>query len=557
MSGIGNLLLLISLNFYASPRYTTGVVNEPFSIDVTVESEHMKDIPEPVQPSIPNFSFVGKSVSTSTSISIINGKMKSTYTRTYTYTYIPQKKGTFTIPPFKLSYKGKIYKTEPFTVHIGEGKSEREPAQTLSPIFIRTIVSRKKVYRGEGILVEYKLYSRKPITGISPSNSPEYDKFWKEDVYTPKTLSTDIEVYRGIRFYTITLKKLLLYPLETGSIKIPAPGYNVQVESGDFFDFFGKTYSVKAESPVINVMPLPEPVPDDFTGGVGEFTARAYFEKDTVMTGEGANLVLEMKGKGNIRFITAPEIRSTTGIHIYSPEEEVKAKPTETGDQGRKLFKYLMVCTSPGIKTLKPISISYFSPSKRTYVKLKLNIPPLVVYGGTRQEKKGEKIKGTDIAYIKTGVNMEKNFRLIPVWVPVLLIFFTILPLGMVLYDIERRKSERDIGYARLKKLPGITKKAFRELKNAMLKKDEEEFLKVLYKLLLDFIKYRFNVEAYGMTVEEIQSTLRAKGFEEALIERFINLIRVCEERRFTPVKEGIDMDWLYRETREVINGIA
>ncbi|MCD6277127.1 hypothetical protein J7J69_02660, partial [candidate division WOR-3 bacterium] len=144
-----------------------------------------------------------------------------------------------------------------------------------------------------------------------------------------------------------------------------------------------------------------------------------------------------------------------------------------------------------------------------------------------------------------------------PVWVPVLLIFFTILPLGMVLYDIERRKSERDIGYARLKKLPSITKKAFRELKNAMLKKDEEEFLKVLHKLLLDFIKYRFNVEAYGMTVEEIQSTLRAKGFEEALIERFINLIRLCEERRFTPVKEGIDMDWLYRETREVINGIA
>lgn len=557
MSGIGNILLLVSLNFYASPRSTTGVVGEPFYIDVTIENGHGIGLPEPTPPTIPNFSLAGKSSSTSTSISIINGKVRRTYSRTYTYTYIPERKGEFTIPPFTLTYKGKTYRTEEFLVTIVETEKATEKPVKFSPIFIRTELSRKRVYRGEGILLEYKLYSRKRITGISIASIPTYDKFWKEDVYTAQRLSPVIELHQGLRYYTITLKRLLLYPLETGTIRIPAPVYDVQVESQDFFDIFGKTYSIKAEAPVIKVLPLPEPEPEDFTGGVGEFTFKAYFEKDTVMAGEGVNLVLLIKGEGNIRFITAPEVKPKDGVHVYSPEEEVEAEPTETGEKGEKRFKYLVICTSPGIKMLNPISVSYFSPKKRSYVRKRIAFPSLVVYGSMGKGEGSQGIKGTDIAYIKTNVDLEKNHTLIPGWLIFLLGLFITLPFVATIYDLERRKGEKDKGYARLKKLPRLTKRGIRELKNAMQKGDKELFLKTLHKLLLDFVKHKYNVEAHGMTIPEIQATLRNRGADTANIERFIKLIRLCEEQRFTPSSSNIEMGWLLKEALEVIDGLA
>jgi hypothetical protein len=69
------------------------------------------------------------------------------------------------------------------------------------------------------------------------------------------------------------------------------------------------------------VKPLPlEKQPSSFDGAVGNFKIVASLSKDSIHAGEMANLIVKIKGKGNLPMINAPEIKWPAGMEGYDPE---------------------------------------------------------------------------------------------------------------------------------------------------------------------------------------------------------------------------------------------
>ncbi len=554
---IGSIFLLIlSFEFTATVQSNVVNVGEPFNIEVKISGEKVNA--EPIPPDIKEFQLAGRSTYTSSQITIINGKMERSFTTTYVFSYIPKSTGEFEIPPFTLNYKGETYSTNKIKITvIGEKETKKETkTQQKGSIFIETYVSRNNVYEGEGILVEYKLFTRKRITGLEFSKRPDFPDFWKDEVYVPKEVEFKREIINGVEYYTMTLYKVFLYPLRTGRLKIPEIGMLVQVATTDIFDFFGQTYEILSDEKEINVKGLPEPKPENFSGGVGSFKTKIYFEKDTVFSGEGTNLIFEVEGIGNIRFITPPEIKGDNDIKVYKPEEQIKITSKTEIEKGIKKFKYLVVPLSDGIKTLKSFKFSYFDPKRNIYVVDTVKIPQLfVIPGGTTEEKETKKI-GKDIYFIKTDFRLKDcNFKNKIFYS--LTIFFTLLPFLGLVYFIENTKRLRDLGYSRLKSLPKITKKGLREIKIAMKKKDDKRFFDELHKLLLDFIKHRYNIESYGITIDELKERMINIGINKEITEKFIELLNLCNIRRYSPLNEKEDIESIFKRTQEILNVLS
>lgn len=557
MHAIGNFILLI-LSFEFTATVQSDVVNlgEPFNVEVKISGEKINV--EPVIPDIKDFQIAGKSTYTSSQITIINGKMERSFTTTFVFTFIPKKTGDFEIPPFTLNYKGKDYSTNTIKIKVlGEKETKKETkTQQKGSVFIETYVSRNNVYEGEGVLVEYKLFTRKRITGLDFSKRPDFPDFWKDEVYVPKEVSFKREIINGIEYYTMTLYKVFLYPLKSGRLKIPEIGMLVQIQTSDIFDFFGQTYEILSEEKEINVKPLPSPKPESFSGGVGNFKTKLYFEKDTVFSGEGTNLIFEVEGNGNLRFITPPEIKGDNEIKIYKPEEQVKMSSKTDVEKGVKKFKYLVVPLSDGIKTIKSFRFSYFDPKRSIYITDTLKIPQIYVIPGKVSEKEETKKIGRDIYFIKTDFKL-KNYSFRNNIYFLFTVFFTILPFFGLLYFIESTKRLKDLGYSRLKSLPKITKKGLKQIKNAMKKKDDKKFFDGLHKLLLDFIKHRYNIESYGITMDELKEKMEYIGINQNLIGEFIYLLNLCNLRRYSPMNEKDDIEKIYKKTQEILNALS
>lgn len=555
MQGIGSLLFFIlSFEFTASVESNVVNLGEPFNIEVKITGENIKE--EPVPPDLPEFTLSGRSTYTSSQITIINGKMEKSSTISYVFTYIPKKAGDFEIPPFTLNYKGKTYYTNKINLTVVGEKKEKKEIKQKGSIFIETIVSRNNVYEGEGIMVEYKLFTRRRITGLDFSKRPDFPNFWKDEIYVPKEVSFKREIVNGIEYYTMTLYKVLLYPLRSGNLTIPEIGLYVQVPSSDFFDFFGSTYEILSEEKSVNVKPLPSPKPEGFCGGVGNFKTRIYFEKDTVLSGVGTNLVFEVEGSGNVRFITPPEIKGDNEINVYKPEEQVNIKSKTDIEKGVKRFKYLVVPLKDGFKSLKSFRFSYFDPKKNIYVVDTIKVPQLIVIPGEMKEEKEIKRIGKDIYFIKTDFKL-KDYKFLNKFFYALTFFLTIFPLIGLFYFIENTRRMKDIGYSRLKNLPKITKIGLKKLKIAMKKKDDKSFFDQLHKLLLDFVKHRYNIESYGITIDELKENMIKKGIEKRYVDEFAEILNLCNLRRYSPVSENADIERIFKKTKEILNVLS
>ena len=154
------------------------IVGRPFQFTYTV-NQRARDLRAP---EFNNFDYIaGPYTSQSSSTSFVNGRRTSSFTMTFTYTLMAQKEGTFSIPPATINVGGEHYTSNGVKITV---LPEDQPQQTGSGqqptvsnqrsatggqqsatngseqgnIFVRTLVSKTKVYEQEAVLLSYKVY---------------------------------------------------------------------------------------------------------------------------------------------------------------------------------------------------------------------------------------------------------------------------------------------------------------------------------------------------------------------------------------------------------------
>ena len=269
-------------------------------------------------------------------------------------------------------------------------------------LFIKLDVSKTSCFVGEPITASYKLYTRLRSES-TVTNAPSFNGFSVSEIELNNNNSATVEKYNGREYNVYTLRKVQLYPLQPGVIKLdPVVADNkvtfiksayAGAQRGDmFYDMLQnfadatspddaiieKHVTLQSKAVEINVKPLPqENKPTDFKGAVGNFTIQSSLQKNNITTDDAGNLKIVLEGSGNIQLINAPKVNWPEGVDGYDPKIADNINKSSVPMKGSKTFTFPFTVSSAGTFTIPPVSFSFFDPVSLAYKTL--HTEPLVV----------------------------------------------------------------------------------------------------------------------------------------------------------------------------------
>ncbi len=419
-------------------------------LEIKFKVENASSVDNITPPSFNNFTIVS-GPNQERSESNINGKV-SQYVA-LSYSLAPTATGKFTIGSATAIADGQQLKTDPITIQVVNGSvvqsQPNNQQQNLSPfsnlnldfppapvthqfddyilkpgenvtektaknLFIKLNVNKNSCYVGEPIVATYELYTRLP-SETTITDAPSFNGFSVNDLDINS--NSTLEKYNGRKYNVYTIRKVELYPLQSGDITlgsmtasnkvtfVKSQYLNQQDNTGlfDMFQNFGqgaipseglfeKNVTLKSTPEVITVKALPaQNKPEDFRGAVGDFSISASLEKDKFTTDDAGTLKLTVTGKGNIQLINAPTINWPKGIDGYDAKVKDNVDRKQVPMQGSKIFSYPFTVSKAGNYTIDSIAFSYFDPATSTYKTLRT--PPLEV-----SVAKGKGVPGSSLA---------------------------------------------------------------------------------------------------------------------------------------------------------------
>ncbi|NWF88573.1 MAG: protein BatD [Ignavibacteriaceae bacterium] len=579
---------LLSQSFSASVNSTTVPLNDRFELSFTFEGQDINAIKGFTPPDLNKDFLVLSGPNQSTSMQIINGAVSASIS--YSYYLQPRNLGKYTISSAKLFYKDREFKTDPIKIEVIAGStkpkqtdqsndnvSEKEIGENL---FIRAIVDKQKVYKGEQVTVTYKLYTRLDIAAqMSVSKLPSYQGFWAEELETSPNISFSNEVINGKQFRVGIIKRAALFPSQTGELSLTPFELKVPILEkkkrgtgnifDDFFDdpFFGRRetyeYTARSNTAKVTCIDLPkENVPANFKGAVGDFILSAKIDKEKVKANEPIALKVEISGTGNMQLITVPEIKLPTGFEKYEPKISEQINRTST-ISGKKTIDYLIVPRLAGKVTIAPIEFSYFNPRKKTYESL--NSSPFtieVMKGDAASDFSGvpkEEIKllDNDIRYLKVDLgNIEQNhqFVLMSYW------FWggVALPLiGLIGLIAWRKRDERisaNLQLLRYQRAQKMAKSRLKIAKNLMTTNNYEAFYAEISKALFGYLEDKLHIPKSEFSLEYALEQLTKKNIKPSILDDLKSVAEKCEYARFAPPKIGQEgLNQIYDASANVI----
>ncbi len=586
-------LLFAQIKFTATASSTQVGTGEQFEVDFTVQGNGDDFNP----PDLSNFQVLS-GPNPSQSMTSVNGV--TTYTTGFSYILQAVKEGTFIIGPATINVGMRGVKSNPLKITVVKGQpvqrqQTQQAQQQNAPgsasvgnsqsiaksLFIRAEVDKTRVYQGEQLTVNYKLYTRVAILGSGLDKAPDLNGFWNQDIMkNGQQVQWKIEDYKGERFNVATIKQTVLFPEHAGDLTIDPISLTLAVRlqqqsSGDIFDqVFGggsfKDINYKISSPpvIIHAMPLPEAgKPADFSGAVGSFSVASNVDKKELKANETLNYNLKITGTGNLALINAPNINPPADFEKYDPKTTDNIAVNPGGVSGSREFTYLLIPRHLGDFTLSPPGFSYFNPATRRYVTLPAKSFAIKVNKGDPQanptaynmsSQQDIKMLGKDIRYIKTdspdlykdgeGFYGSASFYLLMLLGP---LAFT----GALLYRRWDDKQNSDIVKLKSRKANKVAAKHLANAAKQLSAGNKNEFYEAVARGLYGYLSDKLNIPIADLNKENITDQLKARALDEGTINQLSDTIDLCEMARFAPVT-GISQQQVFDKAKNTINEI-
>lgn len=587
--------------FKATVSSTSVAVGQTFEVRFTLSGQDLSSASNFRAPDFRNF-LILSGPNQSTNMQIYNGQMSSS--RTFSYYLQGQSEGQFTIGSASLNVNGKSLATDPIIIDVlagnkntnqnqnrsqnnrGGGTEENQEAsledEVKENLFIRAFVDRNNTIKGEQVTVTYKLYTRYDLRQTQISKLPSYTGFWTEELESPTKLLFEREEYDGKIFNSCLLKKVALFPTQSGKLTVTPLELKVPLQvqrrsnrnafddffNDPFFDRFpgfGETveFDIVSNSVTLNVNPIPETNDKAFTGAVGSYSMDIAFDKENVKRNEPVTLTLTLRGTGNIRLLEAPEIKFPNSFDTYDPEIEDNINKGAR-ISGSKTYEYLIVPRKSGNYTIPEIRFVYYNADKDEFVEIKKGPFRINVEGGSANisgiDGKGYKEEveqlDDDIRFIKTTANLtQKGVYLYDKAIFYIMVFLPLI--GFILLFVWQKRKERLSEDPEMRKLLRARKMAKVRLKKAaelMRKNYVQEFYDEIAAATTGYLEDKLNLPKADFSVDSAISTLTARGFSESLIKSVKFSIERCDFIRYAPGDHGgNEMNQMYESTANLI----
>lgn len=510
-------------------------------------------------PKFKNFTVInGPSVSRSTSI--INGQMSKE--EGYTFTLQPKRIGTFSIGKARIRVGNKTIESKPISISVVEGKSKSNDAEEL---YIEAIPSITEAWVGQQIMLDYKLFTTVQIETQNVISESDYQGFYAQDIrrYDGRVVR---EVIDGTQYATKVLKRLALFPQQTG--KLTVDPLNVQlgavVEGNNqrrsfFFSRQIRRIPASTEAVAINVKPLPSNAPSSFTGAVGSFEVKSRINRASVTTDDAISIVLSIRGNGDIKRIQPPDLSFPEAFEVYDPKV-IKENSFENLGQlyGEKDIEYLLVPKEPGKYELTP-EFSYFDPDSAKYIVFNDNTFAVNVGQGSQQKTAiidaPEPERTQDIAYLKSNPGFGSSGYFQGQWTFWLLTLLPFLALGgaYTYKQLKAKSDSLDPALLRQRKARKAAQKRLETAKQHLQASKSRAFYDEISKAMLGYVCDKLQIPRSELTKDNVKERLQALQVAEEEIERFMKTIKTCEMALFAGMDNSTAMQETYDETLDLL----
>lgn len=535
-------------------------------------------------PDLSNFDvLMGPSTSQSSSIQIINGKTTQTSSFSYIFILRAKKEGNFTIRPASIKVDGKTYESNTLNIQVVKGQpkqagsqqnnqpQEETPAANISKdnLFVRIVVDKTNVSKGEQIISTVKLYISQnvPLNGFDEVKLPTYEGFWTKDIEVPTQVNFTREVYNGKIYQVGVLKKTILFPQQTGAIRINpfeitcVVRQRVRQQQSFFDDFFDNYRMVKAkvvsEPVTINVKDLPNQ-PAGFSGAVGKFNISSSIDKTAVKSNEAVTLKITVNGSGNLTLINPPKLELPQDFEAYEPKTSDRVIASDNGLNGSISFEYLFIPRFAGNFTIPSVRFVFFNPATRQFETQTTDAYDIKVAKGSDDtnssivssfSKENVKMIGKDIRFIKQnksklkpkGSSFYGTFEFYSIYILSLLAF-------TLLFVLNRKKIKENANLA-LVKNKRANKVALKRLKEAsvFLKSNHaEKFYESVIKALWGYLSDKLSIPVADLNRQKASESLLLRGIDQETVSELMKIIDDCEFARYAPAAFSGTMKDIY-----------
>ncbi len=515
--------------------------------------------------------------SQSTSMQIMNGSVSQSIS--YTYVIQAAKEGTFKIPGAVIDVEGKKLQSNGLTITVAKGGNSSQQQQGGSSqqrnnggndaaqsggkdVFFRASVEKSNVYRGEGVLVNYKLYTKVTLVNYGLSKMPSLEGFFSQEIQMPQQLDFHVENVDGVQYKVADIKKFVLFPQRSGLLTLDAMEGEVVVrkqisrqQSRDPFDqFFNNPFfnnsvqdipiKLKSDPIKINVKELPDGAPTTFNGAVGRFSMEASLDKKETKAHDAVTLKIKVTGKGNLKLIDPPKIDFPPDFETYDPKVTANVTTSATGVSGSKTFEYLVIPRNGGEYRFSVNGFSFFNLDNNKYETVPGADFALKVGKGDETmtttisgvSKSDVQFIGKDIRFIKTNAPLfvQRNGSLYNS--PFFYSLCGAPALLFVLLFVFRKRYVEMQSNVTLLKSRRANKMAMKRLsaaKKFLSENNSEKFLDEMFRALWGFVSDKLQIPVSELSKENVSQVLTEKNVSEDSIAMFIETLDACELARF------------------------
>lgn len=571
-------------------------VGQRFNLTFTLNNAESDNVQLPLE-SLSDFTILyGPQQSTSQSFQSINGQVTRNSATTYTYVLMPKKEGSYTISSAKATVGDKIVRSNALVIKVikGEANANQNAQQAQSSsngmrisdddLFIRTELSKTKMYEQEQFIATTKVYYRVGLRGFDDYKLPEYKGFISQEIEVPEAKRQSKENVNGKVYNTYILKQCVLIPQKSGTQELEKGNITAVVQvrvqggGGGFFgDMFASYRELKKNLVIpgvkINVQELPKNgKPDDFSGAVGSFSMNTSITpEDGYKTNDAITIKVKINGSGNLKYAKDPKITFPTDFELYDPKVTAKIKASDAGLNGTKEIEYLAIARYPGEYVIPSAEFSYFDIKSKTYKTLKTPEYKINVEKGAETSdnqtvvsnftnKESIKYIGTnDIRFINT-----KDLTTYPkddyLFGSLAFYLWFIIPLALfiIAYLFLRKLAEENSNMVLVRKKKA-NKQALKRLAKAKSFLDQDD-LKSFYdetiKAITGFVGDKFNIPLAQQNKEAMEEILKGKGLKEETIVNFSTILDTCQFARFAPTAVKGSPSDIYNDAIALINSI-
>jgi len=326
------------------------------------------------------------------------------------------KTGSIRLPPYvlqvvapqKASFNSKSNYTD---ARLYAPPTRTDPGALLADnLFVKAELSKTITRWGEPVVATFKLYSRLQSTS-EVVNAPSLYGFTVMDILNINESLNSVETISGKVFNTSVLRKLQLYPEQTGELTIDPMTLDNEVEFID--SATGKSRliknSISTEPLRLKVQALPGNRPADFGGAVGSFSIRVQPVKMNISAGATSRIYIKIEGAGNFTQMDVPQVDWPAGIDAFETETADSFNKNLIPITGSRTISYPFSVSHAGSYVIPPIVFQFFDLKTNTYKKIRTDSIYIQVNPSLSKVPKAvdiSKIKESKPAFIAIAVSM-------------------------------------------------------------------------------------------------------------------------------------------------------